>query len=136
MIKVNSDESYLGKDIREWCMNKTEDSNAIEIREKYYSDEVKFKPSDKVYYFVDYISASQSYKECGSLNMYGYRLTRDLDKSPRKPKLKKENLTFFQWLNIYELMVKKKFKDLPKYKQDNYKREFEMFKAGISQYNR
>ena len=84
MIKVNSDESYLGKDIREWCMNNTEDSNAIEIRDKYYSDGVEFKPSDKVYYFVDYMSASQSYKECGSLNMYGCRLNRDLDKSPRK----------------------------------------------------
>ena len=84
MVKVNSDESYLGKDIREWCMNNTEDSNATEIREKYYSDDVEFKPSDKVYYFVDYMSAGQSYKECGSLNMYGCRLNRDLDKSPRK----------------------------------------------------
>lgn len=84
MVEVNSNESYLGKDIREWCMNNTEDSNAVEIREKYYSDEVEFKPSDKVYYFVDYMSASQSYKECGSLNMYGCRLNRDLEKSPRK----------------------------------------------------
>ena len=83
MVEVNSNESYLGKDIREWCMN-TEDSNAMEIRYKYYSDEVEFKPSDKVYYFVDYMSARQSYKECGSLNMYGCRLTRDLEKSPRK----------------------------------------------------
>lgn len=84
MVKVNSNESYLGKDIREWCMNNTEDSNAIEVREKYYSDEVEFKPSDRVYYFVDYMSAGQSYKECGSLNMYGCRLNRDLKKSPRK----------------------------------------------------
>lgn len=84
MVEVNSNESYLGKEIREWCMNNTEDSNAMEIRDKYYSDEVEFKPSDKVYYFVDYMSASQSYKECGSLNMYGCRLNRDLEKSPRK----------------------------------------------------
>lgn len=84
MVKVNSEESYLGKDIRMWCMNNTEDSSAAEIKEKYYSDEVEFKPSDKVYYFVDYMSASQSYKECGSLNMYGCRLSRDLEKSPRK----------------------------------------------------
>lgn len=84
MVEVNSNESYLGKEIREWCMNNIEDSNAMEIRDKYYSDEVEFKPSDKVYYFVDYMSASQSYKECGSLNMCGCRLNRDLEKSPRK----------------------------------------------------
>ena len=47
----------------------------------------------------------------------------------------KEELTFFQWLNIYELMCKKEFKELPKYKQENYKLEFEMFKKGVSQYN-
>ena len=29
----------------------------------------------------------------------------------------KEDLTFFQWLNIYELMTKKEFKELEKYKQ-------------------
>lgn len=40
----------------------------------------------------------------------------------------KEDLTFFQWLNIYELMTKKEFKELPKEKQDNYKTEFELFK--------
>lgn len=84
MIVVNSEKSYLGKDIREWCMNNTEDPYASEIKDRYYSDELEFKPSDKVYYFVDYVSAGQSYKECGSLNMYGCRLNRDLDKSPRK----------------------------------------------------
>ena len=47
----------------------------------------------------------------------------------------KEDLTFFQWLNIYELMTKKEFKELEEYKQENYKREFEMWKKGISQYN-
>lgn len=46
------------------------------------------------------------------------------------------DLTFFQWLNIYELMTKKEFKELPQYKQENYRREFEMFKEGKSQYNR
>lgn len=84
MIEVNSNNSYLGKDIREWAMSDTEDANALEIKRKYFSDEVKFKPSDKVYYFVDYISTSQSYKECGSLNMWGCHLYRDLEKSPRK----------------------------------------------------
>ena len=47
----------------------------------------------------------------------------------------KEDLTFFQWLNIYELMTKKEFKELEEYKKENYKREFEMWKKGISQYN-
>lgn len=50
-------------------------------------------------------------------------------------KIDKEELTFFQWLNIYELMTKKEFKELEEYKQENYKREFEMWKEGISQYN-
>ena len=47
----------------------------------------------------------------------------------------KEDLTFFQWLNIYELMTKKEFKELPEYKRNNYKREFEMWQKNISQYN-
>lgn len=47
MKSVNSNESYLGKNIREWCMNNTEDSNAMEIREKYYSDEVEFSEEMK-----------------------------------------------------------------------------------------
>ena len=47
----------------------------------------------------------------------------------------KEDLTFFQWLNIYEFMAKKEFKELEEYNQENYKREFEMWKKGISQYN-
>ena len=47
----------------------------------------------------------------------------------------KEDLTFFQWLNIYEFMTKREFKELEEYKQENYKREFEMWKKGISQYN-
>ena len=47
----------------------------------------------------------------------------------------KEDLTFFQWLNIYELITKKEFKELPEYKQENYRREFEMWQKGVSQYN-
>lgn len=38
-----------------------------------------------------------------------------------------EQLTFFQWLNIYEFMTKKEFRELPEYKQENYKKEYEMF---------
>lgn len=83
-IEVNSERSYLGKDIKSWCMADTEDANALEIKRKYYSDEVEFKPSDKVYYFVDYVSTAESYKECGNLNMWGCHLHRDLEKSPRK----------------------------------------------------
>ena len=48
----------------------------------------------------------------------------------------KEDLTFFQWLNIYEFMTKKEFKELEEPKQENYKREFEMWRAEISQYNK
>ena len=51
-------------------------------------------------------------------------------------RVEKEDLTFFQWLNIYELMTKKEFRELPKYKQENHRTEFEMFQKGISQYNR
>jgi hypothetical protein len=87
-IEVNNKRSYLGKDIKAWCMSETEDTNALEIKRKYYSDDVEFKPSDKVYYFVDYVSATESCKECGSLNMCGCRLYRDLEKSPRKEKRK------------------------------------------------
>lgn len=83
-IEVNSERSYLGKDIKAWCMSETEDANALEIKRKYYSDDVEFKPSNKVYYFVEYMSTSESYKECGSLNMWGCHLIRDLEKSPRK----------------------------------------------------
>ena len=86
MVEVNSNKSYLGKDIKEWAMRTTENAHALEIRRKYFSDQVEFKPNDKVYYFVDYISTSQSYKECGSLKMWGCHLYRDLEKSPRKCK--------------------------------------------------
>lgn len=30
-IEVNSERSYLGKDIKAWCMSDTEDANALEI---------------------------------------------------------------------------------------------------------
>ncbi|MPM06340.1 hypothetical protein SDC9_52639 [bioreactor metagenome] len=38
-----------------------------------------------------------------------------------------EHLTFFQWLNAYEWMTKKEFKELQKYKQDNYRTEYEIY---------
>ena len=47
-----------------------------------------------------------------------------------------EELTFFQWLNIYELTTKKEFKEFPEYKKENYKIEFEMWRNRTSQYNR
>lgn len=46
--------------------------------------------------------------------------------------VEKEDLTFFQWLNIYEQITKKEFKELPKYKQDNYRRKFEVFHKEVS----
>ena len=87
MIEINNfEKSYLGKEIRMWCMNNPDNLYASEIKQRYYSDEIEFKPSDKVYYFVEYMSESQSYKECGSLNMAGCRLHRDMERSPRKYK--------------------------------------------------
>lgn len=50
-------------------------------------------------------------------------------------RVEKGKLTFFQWLNIYELMTKKEFKELSEYKQEKYRLKFEMFQKGISQYN-
>lgn len=83
MIEVNSDKSYLGSEIRKWCEENPEDSYAQNIRQKYYSEEVKFTPSDKVYYFVDYMSPQESWREFRSYNMAGCHLHRDLEKSPR-----------------------------------------------------
>lgn len=47
----------------------------------------------------------------------------------------KKDITFFQWLNAYEFITKREFKEFPKYKQENYRREYDMFIKGISQYN-
>ena len=38
-------------------------------------------------------------------------------------------ITFYQWLNSYEFMTKREFKELPKYKQENYRTEYKMFLA-------
>ena len=82
-IEINSENSFLGKDIRNWCFN-SDSVEAYEIRENYYSDNVKYKPNDRVYYFVEYVTTAESYRACGSLNMAGGRLTRDTEKSPRR----------------------------------------------------
>lgn len=34
---------------------------------------------------------------------------------------------FFRWLKNCEYMTRKEFKELPKYKQKNYKREYKIF---------
>lgn len=57
------------------------------------------------------------------------------DMNMNNRRVDKEDLTFFQWLNIYELTTKKEFKELPEYKQENYRREFGMWQKGVSQYN-
>ena len=85
-IKVNSDISYLGRDIRRWCRDNEFNVMAHDVYVRYYGEGVSYQPSDKVYYFVDYCSESESYRECGSLNMAGCRLRRDLEKSPRRYK--------------------------------------------------
>lgn len=38
-----------------------------------------------------------------------------------------DKFKFFQWLNAYEYMTKRQFKELPKYKQENYKKEYEIY---------
>ena len=43
---------------------------------------------------------------------------------------------FFLWLECYEFITKEEFEELPKYKKENYKYEFKMFRKGRSQYNR
>jgi hypothetical protein len=45
-----------------------------------------------------------------------------------------ETLTFFQWLNLYELTTKKEFRELSLHKQESYKCEYQMWKNGTSQY--
>ena len=62
-------------------------------------------------------------------------LSGGFDMNVNNRRVEKTELTFFQWLNLYEFMTKKEFKELPKYKQENYKLEFEMFQKGLSQYN-
>jgi len=42
----------------------------------------------------------------------------------------KKDLTFFQWLNIYEGICKKEFKEMESYKQDLFKTMYENFKKG------
>lgn len=49
--------------------------------------------------------------------------------------MKEAKWTFYQWLNAYEFMTKREFKELPKYKQDNYRMEYKMFMQEKSQYN-
>lgn len=83
-LEINCNQSYSGKEIREWCNDNPDDEMSKLIVSKYYADYVEYKPRDNVYYFIDYCTATESYKECGSLNMYGCRLIRDLEKSPRK----------------------------------------------------
>lgn len=36
-------------------------------------------------------------------------------------------ISFYQWLNSYEFITNREFKELPKYKQENYKTEYKMF---------
>lgn len=91
MIKINGDESYLGKVIREWCEQNKQDPYASEVYRKYYADDVEYKPADNVFYFVEYTSTLQSYRDCGSSKKAGCMLSRDLDKSPRKAVQKEDS---------------------------------------------
>lgn len=46
--------------------------------------------------------------------------------------IEKEDLTFFQWLNIYESITKKEFRQLKEHEQKVYIRKFELFKKKYS----
>lgn len=82
-IEADNDISYIGKDIRRWCReNSSKEQSAKEIYNKYYAE--GYTPNDEVYYFLEYVSLRDSYKECGSSKMYGYRLVRDIEKSPKE----------------------------------------------------
>ena len=85
-ITINQGKSYLGKDIRKWLDADPDTLNEIkeQLKEKYYSDDVKYKPSDKVYYFIEHISLTDSICQVGSTRLAGSRLYRDETKSPRK----------------------------------------------------
>ena len=53
-IKMNSNESYLGKDIRNWCAENLCKGSlwAVCIYNTYWSPEVEYHPNDNVYYFM------------------------------------------------------------------------------------
>lgn len=81
MITINSDESYTGKQIREEF---AEDS----VIQKFFSDEVIYKPKDDVYYFIKYVGEIEAILKTGSNKTAGFQLVRDLEKSPRRKKPK------------------------------------------------
>lgn len=70
MVVVNSGESYIGAEIRAWCKT-SKDRDAKVVAEKYYSR--TWQPSDQKFYFVEKEDEKAS----------GYRVRRDLIKSPR-----------------------------------------------------
>ena len=73
MVAVNSGESYLGAEIREWC-SVCKERDALLIKAKYYS-ECSREPNDKAFYFVE--------KDGDRADISKYRVVRDLVKSPR-----------------------------------------------------
>lgn len=70
MVVVNSGESYIGSEIREWC-RASEDRAARIVWVKYYSGSIQ--PNDKTFYFV----------EKKGEQVFDYKVRRDLIKSPR-----------------------------------------------------
>lgn len=82
---INSGESFLGEEIKEWCMN-SYGTLALMIKSAYYSDNVQFKPSDSVYYFIDLTNIDSETRKPISQPSKDWKiqLIRDLEKSPRK----------------------------------------------------
>ncbi|WP_179089068.1 hypothetical protein [Paenibacillus odorifer] len=53
----------------------------------------------------------------------------------KKTNTDEETFSFHQWLNSYEFITKREFKEMPEYKQKNYKTEYDMWKSMKSQHN-
>lgn len=113
LIEINTTKSYLGKDIREWCMTATTDSAAsLEIRRNYYCTESNSQPDDNTWYFIRYISEYEACKIYKDLNMQGYHLIIDQEKSPQKSVLEKyiDKATMGNYVNVEKLI--KRFKSM------------------------
>lgn len=82
-IKINCDESFLGKDIKEYALN-SEDFHAQLLKDKYYSGDCKYPPKDDVYYEIEYMSSYDCFKEHCNPNKEGIYLIRDSIKSPKR----------------------------------------------------
>lgn len=79
IIEINSDISYLGKDIKKWVLENAEtDLVADDLKWSYFDEnnDRKHEPNPNAYYFV---SSCRDYRGIPRRELF-----RDGDKSPRK----------------------------------------------------